>query len=166
MMDNFKTYLPLCWMGIDPHDVPKSDAFLRQNMIFYFIVELFIQANMIDPWEALFEVIIETSLTLDFVATILLLNKTTHLYVQILTAVLFCENVIALFGVPVIIWLTVTDDMLSYILMGALVFWDYVLITFIVKKILSINVLASLVISFFYFMLTYAGAYSITVMLF
>lgn len=165
-MSTFKSYLPLCWLGADPLDLPRSDTFFEKNIVFYFFVELFIQANMIDPSEAFFEVVLETTLTMGFVGLILLLNKTTHLYLQILTAVLFCENIVALFGVPVVIWLTVTDDMLSYILMGILVFWDYVLITYIVKKILSINILASLVISFFYFILTYFGAYSITVMLF
>ncbi len=165
-MDTFKFYLPICWFKVNPLDLPKSHLFLKQNLIFYFIVELFIQANMIDPSEAFFEVIIETSLTLGFVGLILFLNKTTHLYVQILTAVLFCENVIAFFGVPIVVWLTVTDDILSYYLLGLLIFWDFVLITYIVKKVMAINTAAGFAISFFYFMLTYAGAYFITVSLF
>ncbi len=165
-MDNFKLYLPLCWLNANPVDLPRSTRFLNQNLVFYFIVELFIQANMIDPFEALFEVLIETTLTLSFVGLILFLNKTTHLYVQILTAVLFCENVIAFFGVPVVIWLTVTEDSLSYYLMGLLVLWDFILITYIIKKVLLINTAASLTISFFYFGMTYAGAYALTLLLF
>ncbi len=165
-MDTFKLYLPLCWLNSNPVDLPRSTRFLNQNLVFYFILELFIQANMIDPFEALFEVLIETILTLSFVGLILFLNKTTHLYVQILTAVLFCENIIAFFGVPVVIWLTVTEDTLSYYLMGLLVFWDYILITFIIKKVLLINTAASLTISFFYFGMTYAGAYALTLLLF
>jgi hypothetical protein len=165
-MDTFKLYLPLCWLNANPVDLPRSTRFLNQNLVFYFIVELFIQANMIDPFEALFEVLIETTLTLSFVGLILFLNKTTHLYVQILTAVLFCENVIAFFGVPVVIWLTVTEDSLSYYLMGLLVLWDFILITYIIKKVLLINTAASLTISFFYFGMTYAGAYALTLLLF
>ncbi len=165
-MNTFKTFLPLCWLKTNPLDLPKASLFLKQNLMFYFVVELFIQANMIDPSEAVFEVIIETALTLAFVAVILFLNKTMHLYVQIATAVLFCENVIAFFGVPVVVWLTVTEDSLSYYLLGLLVLWDFILITYIVKKVLSINTAASLAISFFYFAMTYAGAYFITVSLF
>ncbi|MEE9336458.1 MAG: hypothetical protein V3U87_00110 [Methylococcaceae bacterium] len=165
-MDTFKLYLPLCWLNANPVDLPRSTRFLNQNLVFYFIVELFIQANMIDPFEALFEVLIETTLTISFVGLILFLNKTTHLYVQILTAVLFCENVIAFFGVPVVIWLTVTEDSLSYYLMGLLVLWDFILITYIIKKVLLINTAASLTISFFYFGMTYAGAYALTLLLF
>lgn len=166
IMNIFKLYLPLCWLKVNPVDLPSSVKFLKQNLWFYFIVELFIQANMIDPTEAFIEVIIETSLTLCFVGLILFLNKNTHLYIRIITAVLFCENVIALFGVPVVIWLTISENLLSYYLMGLLVLWDFVLITFIIKKVLSINTAASLTISFFYFMMTYAGAYGVTLLLF
>lgn len=165
-MDTFKLYLPLCWLKANPVDLPRSTSFLNQNLVFYFILELFIQANMIDPFEALFEVLIETTLTISFVALILFLNKTTHLYVQILSAVLFCENVIAFFGVPVVIWLTVSEDALSYYLMGFLVLWDFILITFIIKKVLLINMAASLTISLFYFAMTYAGAYALTLLFF
>jgi hypothetical protein len=121
---------------------------------------------MIDPSEAVFEVVIETALTMAFVGLILLLNKNTHLFIQIATAVLFCENVIAFFGVPVVIWLTVSESIFSYALFGLLVFWDFILITYILKCVLSINIAASLTISFFYFMMTYFGAYSLTLLLF
>ena len=165
-MNTFKLYLPLCWLKVNPLDLPRSVEFLKQNFWFYFIIELFIQANMIDPSEAFFEVIVETTLTFAFVGLILFLNKSTHLFVQIITAVLFCENVVAFFGVPVVVWLTVSESMASYYLFGILVFWDFILITFIIKKVLSINTAASLTISFFYFVVTYVGAYSLTLLLF
>ena len=165
-MNTLKLYLPLIWLKCNPLDLPKSITFLKQNFWFYFIVELFIQANMIDPSEAFFEVVVETLLTFGFVWLILFLNKTLHLYVPIITAVLFCENVVAFFGVPVVIWLTVSEDLISYYLFGLLMLWDYVLITYIIKKVLSINTAASLTISFFYFMMTYVGAYGLTLLLF
>lgn len=165
-MHNIKLYLPLCWLKTNPLDLPRSVKFLEQNLWFYFIVELFIQANMIDPSEAFFEVVLETSLTLVFVWTLLLVNRTTDLFVQIASAVLFCENIIAIFGVPVVVWLTVSEDILSYYLFGLLVLWDFVLISYIIKKVLSINIAASMTISFFYFVATYLGAYSMTLLLF
>ena len=165
-MSTFSSYLPLSWLKVNPLDLPKSTKFLKQNFWFYFIVELFIQANMIDPSEAFFEVVVETTLTFSFVWLILMLNKTTHLYVQIITAVLFCENVVAFFGVPIVIWLTVSESEVSYFFMGLLILWDFVLITYIIQKVLAINIAASLTLSFFYFMMTYAGAYGLTLLLF
>lgn len=165
-MNLFKIYFPLCFLKINPLDLPKSVSFFKQNLWFYFVLELFIQANMIDPYEAFFEVVIETGLTLSFVGLILFLNKNMHLYVQIASAVLFCENVVAFFGVPVVIWLTVSESLLSYYLLGLLVLWDFILITYIIKHILSINMAASLTISFFYFLMTYFGAYGVTLLIF
>jgi len=165
-MNIFKLYLPICFLKANPLDLPESMTFFKQNLWFYFIVELFIQANMIDPSEAFFEVVIETGLTLCFVGLILFLNKSTHLYIQIVTTVLFCENVVAFFGVPVVIWLTVSESILSYYLFALLILWDFVLITYILKSILSINMAASLSISFFYFIMTYFGAYALTLLLF
>lgn len=165
-MSNFSAYLPLCVLKENPLELPMSKAFLIQNFWFYFLVELFIQANMIDPSEAFFEVIIETTLTFCFVAIILYLNKTSHLYVQIITAVLFCENVVAFFGVPVVVWLTVDESIISYFTLGLLVLWDYILITFIIKKVIAINLAASLTVSFFYFLITYVGAYGLTLLIF
>ncbi len=165
-MNTIKQYLPLVCFKVNPVDLPSSKDFLKQNLFFYFIVELFIQANMIDPTEAFVEVIIETSLTLAFIWLILLLNSNSHLYVKIASAVLFCENIVAIFGVPVVIWLTVSEDLLSYYMMAGLILWDFALITFILKKVLSINTAASLTISFFYFMMTYVGAYGVTLILF
>lgn len=166
MIHTFKCYIPLCWLRGDPLDLPISVSFFKQNLCFYFIIELFIQANMIDPTEAFFEVILETLLTLGFVALILLFNKTIHLYIPIITAVLFCENIVALLGLPVIIWLTVSDSWLSYVLIAYLILWDYVLICYIVKKVLVVNIIASMVVSFSYFALTYAGAYGIILLIF
>lgn len=165
-MNIFKLYLPVCWLKVNPLDLPRSVSFFKQNLWFYFVVELFIQANMIDPSEAFFEVVIETALTLSFVGLILFLNKSLHLYIQIVTTVLFCENIVAFFGVPVVIWLTVSESILSYYLFGVLILWDFILVTYIVKTVLSINLAASLTISFFYFIMTYLGAYSLTLMLF
>ncbi len=165
-MNTFKSYLPLCWLKANPLDLPHSIAFLKQNFWFYYLVELFIQANMIDPLEAAVEVTIETALTFSFIALIMFLNRNFQHFVPVVSSILFCENVVAFFGVPVVVWLTVTDSLISYYILGGLILWDYILIAYILRKTLGINIAASLTLSFFYFMMTYAGAYFVTIMIF
>jgi len=164
-MNTFRHYLPLCWFGENPLDLPRSVKFFKQNLWFYFFLELFIQVNMIEDFEALFEVTLETILTLLFTGIILLLNRSSHSYIQVTSAILFCENIVALFGLPVMVWLTITDHELSYIAMALLIFWDFSLVAFIVKKVLGINTAASFVMSLFYFFSTYGGAYGITLLI-
>ena len=164
-MDILKYYIPLCFFNDNPLKLPRSENFFRCNLIIYYFVELFMQANMIDPWEAFWEVNLETIFTLSFVAIMMILNRNYDRYLQVITAFLVCENVIAIFGIPVIIWLTVTDDLLSYITFSILIFWDFCLVTYIIKQVLNINLAASLAVSCIYFISTYGGAYSLMFLL-
>lgn len=158
-------YLPLCWFRNHPLQLPSSVKFFWQNLIFYFTVWFFVQANMIPVLEAFFEVTIETVLTVLFIVAILALNRTMHNFMQVATAVLVCENAVAIFTVPVAVWLTVTHDWLSYVALTALILWDFSLITYIMKKVLAIDIWASIVVTVFYFGLTYALAYGLTLLI-
>ena len=165
-MDALKQYLPLCWFKNNPLDLTRSMAFFCQNLLFYYIVMYFLQTNMVDdPIEAFFEVSLETSLKLLFVGFMLLFNKSLYAYIQVATAFLFCENIVTIFGVPVIVWLTVSESPISYYVFALLVFWDFALITYILKQVLSINLIASVALSLFYFMATYGAAFGLAQML-
>ena len=74
-METIKAYLPLCWFRNDILRLPQSGEFLKKNLLFYFAVVFFIQFNMSDDIESVFEVILETLFTLSFVWLVLLLNR-------------------------------------------------------------------------------------------
>jgi len=161
-MDVLKQFLPLCWLKNNPLELPRSVDFFKQNLLFYFVVEYFMQANMTDdPLESFTEVSIQTLLMLIFIGVTLFFNRTLYAYIQVTTAIIFCANIVALFIIPVLIWLTVSEDPLSYYFLGLLLFWDYVLVTYIIRQVLSINLFASLVVSLFYFVTTYFGAFAL-----
>ncbi|SJM95422.1 conserved membrane hypothetical protein [Crenothrix polyspora] len=161
-MDVLKQYLPLCWLQNNPLDLPRSMAFFRQNLLFSFVIEYLMQANMTDdPIEAFFEVGIKTVLTLMFVLLVLFLNKTLYLYIQITTAILFCANVISVAIVPVMVWLTVSESPLSYYLLGLLVLWYFAVVAYIFKRTVIINTSASIALALFYFVATYLGAFAL-----
>jgi len=161
-IDILRQYLPLCWFSRNPLELTRSISFFRLNLLFYFVVEYFMQANMTDdPFESFTEVSIETTLTLLFIGLILLLNKTLYVYIQVITAIIFCSNVVSLFIIPVLIWLTVTEDILSYYLLGLIFLWDFMLVAYIFRKVLSINLPASLALSVFYFIVAYLGAFAL-----
>ncbi|MGJ0430124.1 hypothetical protein [Methylobacter sp.] len=157
-----KQYLALCWFQSNPLTLPRSVDFFKQNFWFYYIVEYFIQVNMVDdPVESFYEVSLETALTFLFIGIMLILNRSLYVFIQASTAFLFCENVVAIFVVPVIVWLTTTDDALSYYTFAALALWQYALIAYLIQRILSINLVAALVLSFLYFIVTYGGAFAL-----
>ena len=160
-MDKLKQYAPLVLLKGDPLELPSSINFFKYNLIVYYCAELFMQANMIDPWEAFQEVTIETILTLAFVALMMFLNRNLEYYLPIATAFLICENIIAIAGMPVMVWLTVTDSVASYITFATLMLWDIVLVTYIIKHVLKVDAIAALAVSCLYFVTTYGGAYGL-----
>jgi len=130
--------------------------------VFYFIVEYVLQANMTDdPFESFIEVGMETMLTLLFIGLVLVLNRTLYVYIQVTTAIIFCANIVSLFIFPVLVWLTISEDILSYYLLGLLFFWEFMIVAYILKKVLSINLPASLALAVFYFIATYMAAFAL-----
>jgi len=165
-MDILKQYLPLCWLRNNPLELPRSVYFFKQNLLFYFVSEYLMQTNMTDdPLESFTEVSIEIFLTLFFIGVMLFFNRTLYAYVQVATAIIFCANIIGLFVVPVLIWLTVSEVPLSYYFFALLLFWDYAVVTQIIRKVLSVNIFASLVLALFYFTATYFAAFALGQML-
>jgi len=157
-----RQYLPLCWFKHNPLELTRSMRFFKENLLFYFIVEYFMQTNMTDdPFESFTEVTIQTLLTLLFIGFILRLNKTLYAYIQVTTSILVCSNIISIFVIPVLIWLTVTEHILSYYCLALLFIWEFTVISYIFRKSLAINTAASLALSVFYFTATYLGAFAL-----
>lgn len=161
-MDAIKQYLPLCWFAGNPLELPRSVRFFKQNLLVYCLVEYFLQANLTDdPFESFYEVGFEVLLMLGVLGFALFLNKTLYAYYQITTAILFCANALSILMIPVIVWLTMSEDPLSYYVLSLLLLWYFSLVTYIIKEVATVNLIASLALSFSYFTVTYGGAFGI-----
>jgi hypothetical protein len=161
-MDNIREYLALCWLNNDPLELPRSVSLFKTNLLIYFVVGYLLQANMIDdPLEAFVEISLQTLFMLVFIGIILSLNKTLYIYVQVTTGIMFCANLISVFVIPVMVWLTVTEDIYSYYLFFLLLAWYYAIISYILKCTLLINIPASMVLALLYFIATFLGAFAI-----
>lgn len=161
-METLKHYLPLCWCKANPLELTRSVSFFKYNFLFFFIVEYVVQANATDDViESFFELSLEIGLSFLFISFMLYFNKNLHALIQVLSAVLFCANVISFLFIPTVVWLTLTEEISSYYSIGLLVLWYYVLITNIFRKALAINIAASFALAFFYFMTVYVGAFAL-----
>lgn len=155
-MEILKEYLPLCFFKKKVYQVPRSISFFRKNLLFYVVLAYFIQANLLDdPIEAFFEVLLETTVTIFFISVMLLMIGGLHTFIQVTTVFLFCENFISFIGLPVVVWLTLTDDPFSYYLLFALLFWSICIIANVIRQVLNITRGAGMVMSITYFFITY-----------
>ncbi len=162
IVEILKQYIPLCWYKNQPLELTRSVNLLKKNLLIYFVIEYFMQANMKDdPFESFTEVSVQIILALLFIALLLRLNKTLYAFVQVTTAIVISSNAISIFVVPVLIWLTVDEGILSYYCLGILFVWELTVIAYIFRKSLALNTAASLVVSFLYFIITYLGAFAL-----
>ncbi|NOU23140.1 MAG: hypothetical protein HOO93_15410 [Methyloglobulus sp.] len=165
-MDTIREYLALCWLNNDPLELPRSVGLFKKNLLIYFVVGYLLQANMIDdPVESLYEISLQTVLMLAFIGIMLALNKTLYAYIQITTAFMLSANLISAFVIPVMVWLTVSEDIYSYYLFFLLLAWYYAIVSYIIKCTLLINVPASMVLALFYFIATFLSAFALGQML-
>jgi len=157
-----RQFIPLCWLKHNPLELTRSTVFFKQNLVFFYIVEFFMQTNMTDdPFESFLEVSFETAFTLLFIGFILYLNKTLYAFVQTTTAVLLCSNIVSLFIIPVLVWLTLNEYLVSYYILGLLFIWEFVLIAYVFRKTLSINLSASIALAAVYFIIVYMSSFFI-----
>ena len=157
-----KQYLPLCWLKQNPLKLTRSMSFFKQNLLIYFIVEYFMQTNMTDdPFESFTEVTLQIFLTLVFISFILRINNMLYAFIEVTSSILVCANTVSFFIIPVLIWLTVNEDILSYYCLALLLIWEFIVMAYILKKTLAINSSASLALSALYYIITYLGAFSL-----
>jgi hypothetical protein len=157
-----KQYLPLCWLKQNPLKLTRSMSFFKQNLLIYFIVEYFMQTNMTDdPFESFTEVTLQIFLTLIFISFILRINNMLYAFIEVTSSILVCANTVSFFIIPVLIWLTVNEDILSYYCLALLLIWEFIVMAYILKKTLAINSAASLALSALYYIITYLGAFSL-----
>jgi len=154
-------YLALCWFAVSPLELPRSTRFFKNNLVFNFLIFSFIHFNMTDDIESISEVIIETLLNLGFIALTLLFNRSMHTFIQVASAVLFCENIVAIFLIPIMFWATVSENWWGYGTLGCVLVWVGVMIAAVFKKALRINALAGMVMSLFYFLFSFGGGFAI-----
>lgn len=160
-MGMINQYLALCWFSTSPLELPRSTRFFKINLIFNFLIFSFIHFNMTDDIESISEVVIETLLNLGFIALTLLLNRSMHAYIQVASSVLFCENMAAIFLIPVMLWATVAENWWGYGTLGSVLVWVGIMIAVVFKKALRINTLAGLVMSLFYILFSFGGGFAI-----
>lgn len=165
-MDILREYLALCWLSNDPLELPRSESLFKKNLVLYFIIGYLLQANMIDdPVESFYEIVIQVLSMLLFIGVMLSLNKTLYAYVQVTTAFMVSANIISVFVVPAMVWLTVSEDAYSYYVLFLFLAWYYAIVAYIIKCTLVINVPASMVLALFYFIATFVGAFALGQML-
>jgi hypothetical protein len=158
-MEALNQYLSLCWFRNTLDDLPDSPKLFRYSLIFYVVVGISIQSNVTDPLEAVLDVLLETILTLVFIATVLFFVKSVNLFKIVTTAFLICTNFIYVLGTPVMVWVTVSGDEYSFGVLGLLLIWWAAIINYILKTLLPFSWSYSLLMTVVFITIVYLGSF-------
>lgn len=160
LSDICKPYFYLFKFKFNPLESEASKIFFFVNLLIYAGIEfIFIESNMVGWWKAFFQVILETSFTCFFVKIILFLNNSKNIFYPLASAILLCENTIAIIIVTIDYMAIFSSHNSVTIAIIIVFFWDMLFINSILKNTLLIESKQSLPIYFMYFLTTYGGSY-------
>jgi hypothetical protein len=158
-MEHLKQYISLCWFKGDLDEMPESIPLLKKALIFYVLGGVFVITNMTGFIEAIIEVFLEVFLIFAFVAIVLFFIKDMKQYWKVLTSFFICQDFISIFALPLLIWVTVTDDSWAYYSLAAVMLWGVAIITYINNQIVSLGSFPSFLLSLTFFLGVYGGGF-------
>ncbi len=158
-MEHLKQYISLCWFKGSLDETPESIPLLRKALFFYAAAGIFVITNMTGFVEAIIQVFLKLVLIFLFVAIVLFFTKDWKNYWKILTSYFICQDFISIFALPLLIWVTVTDDSWAYSSLAAVMLWGVAIITYINNQIISLGYFPSFLLSLTFYLGVYGGSF-------
>ena len=160
-MEILNQYLNLCRFKGTLIDQKSSIPFFQITLIINIVAGYFLEANITDFLDAFIQVALQTIMVFLLVIILLFYIKSLNLFIQVVTAFLMCENVLYIIGVPLMVWVTMTDELVVYFLLGIVLIWGVLIIAYIIRQLLFFNKGTCLFLSLAYYLLVYVGAFAL-----
>lgn len=159
-MKQISHFITLCFFMNNNRELPQSRQLLSTSLIVHFFLGLIILALLIDPVEASIQISAKLVFSLFFVMTAVLLARKFSMFVPAITAIIMCENLIALIGLPVVFWMHMTETVvIPFYITVALVVWGLAVTGFIVRQLFSIKLGSAAMVSVLYFLVADLGSF-------
>lgn len=153
-------FITLCFFMNNDGELPQSRQLLSTSLIAHFFLGLGILALLIDPVEASIQISAKLVFSLFFVLVAVLFARKFSLFVPAITAIIMCENLIALIGLPVLFWLHVTEIVvIPFYITVTLVVWGLAVTGFILRRMFSIKLGSAAMVAILYFLVADLGSF-------
>lgn len=153
-------FITLCFFMNNDGELPQSRQLLSTSLITHFFLGLGILALLIDPVEASIQISAKLVFSLFFVLVAVVLARKLSMFVPTMTAIIMCENLIALIGLPVVVWLHISETVvIPFYITMALVVWGLAVTGFILRQMFSIKLGSAAIVSVLYFLVADLGSF-------
>jgi hypothetical protein len=165
-MQLLKEYLSLCFFKNNPLDLHPSPQFVWKNLLFYLGIGTLVEANISDVVDGTIEIVVEAIITVLLIFILLFFTKKLNLFIQLLTALIVCENFILFLGVITEI-LDVVLQQTRYagvpIVLGVdLAIWFIAIVAYLLRQMFLFKTIKSVSLATFYCVFTVVGAFLFT----
>jgi hypothetical protein len=133
-----------------------------KTVMFYLISGMIVEGLIADPADGSLEVMLRTIMAFTSITVLLLLLKKRQYFYQLFTAIFVCENFIMTLATVTegfYFWMVMTHqenaEEISIWIGVFLVLWYLAIVAYILRRVLTYDRAASLVLAFSYFVLTY-----------
>ena len=160
-MTQISRFITLCFFMKNHGELPQSRQLLSTSLITHFFLGLIILALTIDPVEASIQISAKLVFSLFFILAAVLLARKFSLLVPAITAIIMCENLIALIGLPVVFWMHMAEEkvFIPFYISVALVVWGLAVTGFILRQLFSIKLGSAVMVSTLYFLVADLGSF-------
>ncbi|MCK4492725.1 MAG: hypothetical protein KAU26_01600 [Methylococcales bacterium] len=155
-------YLSLTVFKGHPADLIPSKAFMRNNVIYYFLSGWLVEGLIADPAEGFLEVVLRMIMAFSLISIFLLITKKWSLFNQLFISIFVGENLIMTLATAteaLEFWMTMQHieygELITIGLATLLVMWYLCIVAYILRKFFHYDVKVSLIFATSYFVLTY-----------
>ncbi|NOT86541.1 MAG: hypothetical protein HOP02_17550 [Methylococcaceae bacterium] len=152
-------YIALCFFINNPNDLEPSKSFVWKCIAFYLISGSIVEGLISDPADGSLEVAMRAIVAVTLIVLMVVVLKQWPRFIQLLTAIFMCENFIMTLGIATevldhYLQRTPYENIPLYI-GGLLILWYIAILGYIIRQMFEYNLLASLILAFWYFGLAY-----------
>ncbi|MFZ2726214.1 MAG: hypothetical protein WAX77_08195 [Methylococcaceae bacterium] len=155
-------YLASCLFTKDPKDLQPPLSFMLKTIAFYLGSGIIVEGLIADFADGTLEVLLRTIMAFSSISVFLLVKKRFQEFQQLFTAIFVCENLIMTLAVAVealyfymVMEHIEASELISWILGGFLLVWYLAIVAYIIRRFFEYDIIASLILAFGYFVLTY-----------
>jgi hypothetical protein len=155
----FSIFFDICRFKLGPQDLPASSLLLKITLLFYMMVGGILSLLQSSVKEALLSTLLEATMMVLLVSSLLYFTHLSTRIVQTLTALAGTGTIITILSIPLVDWfeqakLAQQDLTLPIILILCFMWWNFAVYAHILRQALEVNLSTSLIVTMVIYIFT------------
>ena len=152
------SFFNLCRFHLKPQDLPTSTVLLGLTLLLYTLTNIILSLAHVSLPQAMLSSLVETSLLIALVSSLLYVTHHPGRIIQSLTALAGADSVLGMLSGPPMLWLhsanlNHSDMTIPLLLLLALIIWSLAVYAHVLRHALEVSFVTGLVLSLMIFIL-------------